>query len=88
MMIHTFGVELMDQWNLVSGEYLERKIEFDDFHSALNFLNQAAGICEEQNHHAEFILSYGSLIIKTWSHDVGKVTERDYRLAQAIEELV
>lgn len=87
-MIPTFGVELMNQWKLVSDEYLERELVFDDFLSALNFLNKAAEICEQQNHHAEFILSYGGLVIKTWSHDVGKVTERDYNLARAIEELV
>jgi len=86
-MTHTFGVEEMSNW-LVLDTHLERRLEFSDFSSALYFLNQAAEICEQQNHHAEFILGYGSLTIKTWSHDVGKITERDHKLAKAIEELI
>jgi len=65
---------------------LEKSYSFPNFVSALDFVNLAGSICEAQDHHAEFVLSWGSVVIRTWSHDVDAITERDYNLAKAIDE--
>jgi 4a-hydroxytetrahydrobiopterin dehydratase len=86
MMIHTFGVDFL-QWLVVDEHHLEKTFHFDDFTTALEFVNVVGEICEKQDHHAEFTLSWGSVIIKTWSHDVQGITDRDYDLAKAIDEV-
>ena len=70
-----------------NGEFLKKTFTFENFITALNFVNRAGEICEEQDHHAEFTLSWGSVEIKTWSHDVGGITDRDHRLAEAIDKV-
>ena len=82
----TFGVDFL-QWLVVDGHHLEKSFYFDDFVKALEFVNIIGDICEEQDHHAEFILSWGRVVIKTWSHDVQGITKRDYELANAIDEV-
>ena len=57
-------------WLNVDGHHLEKTFTFSDFIQALEFLNKAGMICEQQNHHADFELSWGKLVIRTWSHDV------------------
>ena len=75
-------------WAVIDNHHLEKSFVFPDFTSALEFVNIAGNICEEQDHHAEFILTWGSVLIKTWSHDVDSITERDHKLARAIDEVV
>ena len=86
MMILTFGAEFL-QWLVVDDHHLEKSFDFDDLVKALEFVNIVGEICEEQDHHAEFTLSWGSVVIKTWSHDVQGITKRDYDLANAIDEV-
>lgn len=74
-------------WENVNQEYLRKEFKFDNFITALDFVNKAGNICEEQDHHAEFILSWGSVVVKTWSHDVGGITERDTNLADSIDKV-
>ena len=87
MMTLTSGVEILT-WKVVDDHHLEREFSFPDFEKALDFVNKAGEICEQQDHHAEFVLSWGSVIIRTWSHDVDSITERDYKLADAIDEVL
>ena len=85
-MIHTYGVETLS-WTVVDEHHLERTFDFPDFAKALEFVNIAGQICEDQDHHAEFTLECGKVLIRTWSHDVNTITERDYKLADAIDEV-
>ena len=85
-MIHTFGADFLS-WKVIENHHLEKSFSFPDFIQALEFVNRAGQVCEEQNHHAEFVLSWGSVVVKTWSHDVNAITERDYKLADSIDEV-
>ncbi len=85
-MIHTFGADFLS-WEVIDNHHLEKSFSFPDFVLALDFVNRAGQVCEDQNHHAEFILSWGSVVVKTWSHDVNAITERDFKLANSIDEV-
>lgn len=74
-------------WSLCDGPKLAREWRFPDFATALAFLNQAAALCEEQNHHADFEIAWGRVAATLWSHDVGGITERDFRLVAALGAL-
>jgi len=32
-------------------------------------------------------MSWGLVVVKTWSHDVGGITDRDLKLADAIDQV-
>ena len=74
-------------WEIIDNHHLEKKFGFPDFVSALEFVNIAGDVCESQNHHAEFVLSWGTVTIKIWTHDTNSITELDYELAKGIDEV-
>jgi len=85
-MIHTFGDDFLS-WLVIDNHHLEKSFDFIDFAKALEFVNKVGMICELQDHHAEFTLSWGKVTIKTWSHDVDGITQRDYDLTKSIDEV-
>lgn len=68
---------------------LMRSFEFADFVEAFRFLNRLASVAEEQNHHPEIYNVYNKVTITLTTHDAGnKVTEKDHKLAEAINQLL
>ena len=77
------GEELRD-WQ-VEAAALEREFVFEDFVAAMGFVNRVAELAEQHGHHPDIEIRYNRVRIRTWSHDSGGVTERDVRLAQAVD---
>ncbi len=74
-------------WRVVDEHHLEKDYAFPDFQTALDFVNQAGGIAEEQGHHPDIFLSWGKAGIKIWTHKIDGLTESDFILAAKIDEL-
>ena len=70
------------------GQGLHRDFEFADFVEAWTFMNQVAVLAETMDHHPDWSNSYNTVHITLISHDKGCVTERDRRMAEAIDQLV
>ena len=68
---------------------LIKEFVFDDFISAFAFLTKIAIEAEKQNHHPEIYNIYNKVSISLQTHDAGNViTEKDYRLAAAIDSFI
>jgi Pterin-4a-carbinolamine dehydratase len=73
----------------VEGIYLVKKLKFDNFVSAVNFINKIVPIAEELEHHPDLELkNYNELTIKITTHDEGGITELDFELAEKIDKLI
>jgi 4a-hydroxytetrahydrobiopterin dehydratase len=78
-----------DGWNLdESGKALVRSVRFNDFSEAFAFLARVALYAEKVDHHPEFTSVWNRVDFRLTSHDAGGVTERDIRLAQAINSMI
>ena len=75
------------QWVEVDG-CLRRDFEFADFRSAFAFMTSVAALAEEMDHHPDWSNSWNKVSISLVSHDVGRITARDHRLAGAIDRLL
>lgn len=68
---------------------LEKEFEFKDFTEAFSFLTKVAFAAEKQNHHPEIYNVYNKVKIALQTHDAGNVvTEKDHKLAKAIDEFL
>ena len=66
---------------------IEKALVFKNFSEALAFLVQVGCLSEKQNHHAEIWNVYNKVTLRLSTHDAGGVTEKDFKLAAAIDKL-
>jgi 4a-hydroxytetrahydrobiopterin dehydratase len=66
---------------------ITRKFTFSDFNEAFGFMTRAALIAEKLDHHPEWFNVYNKVEVTLATHDAGGVTERDVKLAQAMDRL-
>ena len=82
-------MEIPVGWSLEDGgKALVRSLKFKDFSEAFAFLTRVALHAEKADHHPEFTSVWNRLDFKLTSHDSGGVTERDLKLAEAINRFL
>jgi 4a-hydroxytetrahydrobiopterin dehydratase len=75
-------------WNLSDdGNALLRTFKFKDFSEAFAFLTRVALHAEKVDHHPEFTNVWNRVDFRLTTHDARGVTERDLKLAEAINRL-
>ncbi|MCU0450742.1 MAG: 4a-hydroxytetrahydrobiopterin dehydratase [Bernardetiaceae bacterium] len=68
---------------------LVRTFQFKDFSQAFGFMAQVALVAEKMDHHPNWSNVYNRVDIQLSTHDAGNVvTEKDRKLAAAIDKLV
>ena len=66
---------------------LYRKFEFKDFRLAFEFMRKVAKAAEEQKHHPKWLNEYNKVEVWLSTHDKGKITDKDYKLAKEIDKI-
>lgn len=74
-------------WVILAGK-LHKEVKFPDFVSAFGFMTQVALVAERLNHHPEWSNVYNRVTIDLMTHDVAGLSNRDFELARAIEQLL
>ena len=70
-----------------SRDAITRQFRFDDFAQAFGFMASVAIIAEKMDHHPEWSNVYNRVDILLTTHDADGLSERDAKLAEAIEAL-
>ena len=82
-------MDIPDGWTSEDGaKALVRTFRFNDFSEAFGFLTRVALYAEKADHHPEFTSVWNRVDFRLTSHDAGGVTDRDLKLAEAINGLV
>jgi 4a-hydroxytetrahydrobiopterin dehydratase len=84
--MESLQAELPD-WEVIDGHHLHRRLEFADFRTALNWLNLAGAICEDQGHHGDFRVGWGYVEVDIHTHKVGGLTRADAVLAARFDAI-
>ena len=81
--------DIPEGWSLEEGgKALSRTLKFKDFSEAFAFLTRVAMHAEKVDHHPEFTNVWNRVDFRLTTHDTGGVTERDMKLAEAINRLL
>ena len=67
---------------------LHAEFEFENFKDCFSAMSRIAFECEALNHHPDWTNVYNVLTISLSTHDAGGVTEKDFKLINAIEAIV
>lgn len=75
-------------WSEVSGrDAITKKFVFKDFNEAFGFMTRVALAAEKMDHHPEWLNVYKTVEVTLATHDAGGVTERDIKLAEAMDKM-
>ena len=79
-------LESLPGWSLDGGK-LHRSFRFADFRRAFSFMTGAALAAEKLNHHPEWFNVWSKVDVHLNTHEAGGITELDFQLAEAMDEL-
>ena len=78
----------LPEWRLRSdGLAIERQLRFEDFSEAWAFMSRVALLAEKHDHHPEWSNVYNRVSITLTTHDAGGLSERDTKMARAIDKI-
>lgn len=77
----------LEDWRL-EGDAIKRKLEFDDFLEAIEFINRIAALADSADHHPEIFNVYNRVELLLTTHDSGGLTHKDFDLAQEIDRVI
>lgn len=81
------NLEDLDGWEYKDGA-IHTSLEFENFKEAFSVMVRIAFEAESQQHHPEWTNVYKELFISLSTHEAGGITEKDFRLARSIENII
>ena len=75
-------------WDVVNEHHLHKVFAFPDFVKALEFVNRAGAIAEEQGHHPDLLLTWGKTEVTVFTHKIDGLSEADFVLAAKIDRII
>ncbi len=72
-------------WQVVNEHHLSKTFAFPDFRTALDFVNRAGAVAEQEGHHPDLLLSWGRVEVSIWTHKIDGLTESDFILAARLD---
>lgn len=69
-----------------SRDAIRKSFRFRDFPETFAFMTRVALMAERMDHHPEWFNVYNRVDVTLSTHDCGGVTQRDIRLAHAIDD--
>jgi 4a-hydroxytetrahydrobiopterin dehydratase len=85
----TEALAALPDWTLrASGLAIDREFRFKNFSEAWAFMSRVALLAEKHDHHPEWSNVFNRVAITLTTHDAGGLSERDAKMARAIDRLL
>jgi len=77
------------EWGMSEdGKKISRKFKFKNFIETTAFFNKVAALAEEENHHPDFEVHWGSMTLTLWTHAIGGLSENDFIVAVKVDSII
>jgi 4a-hydroxytetrahydrobiopterin dehydratase len=85
----TAALDALGEWDYDDGrDAITRQFLFADFSAAFAFMARVALLAEKHDHHPEWSNVWNRVDILLTTHDAGGLSQRDVKLAKAIDVLL
>lgn len=71
-------------WELIDPKHLQKTYKFNDFASALEFVNKIGVIAEQEGHHPNIEFGWGFVRVLLWTHAINGLSDNDFFMAAKI----
>ncbi len=86
---HAALAQLDPAWRLsADGSALLRDFQVKSYAKAVHLANLCAWLADQQDHHPDLSLGYGTLSLSLTSHDLGGLSARDVRWARRLDAIM
>ncbi len=76
----------LDDWTKPEDrDAIEKSFKFKNFNAAWGFMSRIALLAEKMDHHPEWFNVYNKVDITLTTHDAGGISEKDIKMAKAID---
>ena len=83
-----FNLKNLNDWSF-ENDSITKQFQFKDFIEALSFVNSIGLEAEKMDHHPDILMfAWNKVKISISTHSAGGITEKDFALAQKIEERI
>jgi 4a-hydroxytetrahydrobiopterin dehydratase len=80
-------VKQVEGWEVVENKLVKKTFKLKTFREAIDFVNQVAGLAEEENHHPDIIIRYSRVTFELTTHAIKGLSENDFIMASKIDLL-
>lgn len=81
-------LERRPEWRL-DGKNIVRDFQFENFTSAMDFVNRVAEEAEAADHHPDILIhGWNKVRLSLMTHSSGGLTGRDFDMAERIDSLI
>lgn len=77
----------LPKWHYEDG-WIQRKFRTEGWKGTLMAVNALGHLAEAAWHHPDLSVSYAFVVVKLFTHSAKGITDKDFALAQKIEEVV
>ena len=74
----------LPDWKVIEQHHILKTFLFDDFKSALAYVNRIGEVAEQEGHHPDLYLAWGKVDVTIYTHKIRGLTESDFILAAKI----
>ncbi len=75
------------EWS-VTGDAIQRTLQFANFIAAMEFVNRIAVAAEEVQHHPDLLIRYNKVTLTLSTHDAGGMTRKDFDFARRVDGML
>jgi 4a-hydroxytetrahydrobiopterin dehydratase len=79
--------QLDPAWQRDGSRRLRREFSFRDFRDAFGFATRVALLVEREFHHPELTVTWGKVVVTSWTHTVDGLSRNDFIIAAKIDRL-
>ena len=77
----------IEDWEVYENKRIEKMFKFKTFRESIDFVNQVAGLAEQENHHPDIIIRYTRVTLELTTHTIKGLSENDFIMASKIDLL-
>lgn len=81
------NLKTLTGWQLADSA-IRKRVEFDSFLLAIDFVNRVASLAEEADHHPDITINYRRVTLSLSTHSEGGITQKDFDLAKKIDRAI
>lgn len=85
--IKKYKKHIKKDWEVINSNKLFKSYAFVNYKHTMDFVNKAANIAEEEDHHPVMHVYYAKIDIEIWTHAINGLSENDFILAAKFDTI-